>query len=93
MTPNAFLSSLKYVEQLCLTTFFHITNFRNDPPEHPRGPRVPGGSGAKPNSLFRALRHEDFDLQSTFLAKMSSFPDYLDVTWLQTDPNQLVNIY
>ena len=55
------------------------------PQSTPEGPGYPGGQGPNPNSLFRALRHEDFDLQSTFLAKMSSFPDYLDVTRLQTD--------
>ena len=63
------------------------------PQSTPEGPGYPGGQGPNPNSLFRALRHEDFDLQSTFLAKMSSFPDYLDITWLQTHRNQLVNIY
>ena len=63
------------------------------PRSTPECPGYPGGQGPNPNSLFRALRHEDFDLQSTFLAKMSSFPDYFDVTRLQTDRNQLVNIY
>ena len=63
------------------------------PQSTPEGPGYPGGQGPNPNSLFRAPIDVGFDLQSTFLAKMSSFPDYLDVTRLQTDRNQLVNIY
>ena len=42
-------------------------------------PGYPGGQ-LNPNSLFRAPIDVGFDLQSTFLAKMSSFQDYLDVT-------------
>ena len=46
----------------------------------PECPGYPGGQGPKSNSLLHALRHEGFDLQSTFFAKMSSFRDYPMVT-------------
>ena len=57
------------------------------PRSTPECPGYPGGQGPNPNSLFRALRHEDFDLQSTFLAKMSGFPDHSDVTRFRTEIN------
>ena len=44
-------------------------------PECPGYPG-PGGLGPNPNSLFRAPIDVGFDLQSTFLAKMSGFPDH-----------------
>ena len=50
------------------------------PQSTPEGPGYPGGQGPNLNSLFRALQHEGFDLQSTFLAKMSGFRDYPLVT-------------
>ena len=56
-------------------------------------PRVPGGQGPNPNSLSGAPIDEGYDLQSTFLAKMSGFPDHSDVTRKRTDRNQGVNIY
>ena len=57
------------------------------PQSTPEGPGYPGGQGPNPNSLFRAPIDVGFDLQSTFLAKMSSFPDYLDITRRQTEIN------
>ena len=43
----------------------------------PECPGYPGGGqGPNPNSLFRAPIDVGFDLQSTFLAKMSGFPDH-----------------
>ena len=50
------------------------------PQSTPECPGYPGGQGPNRNSLFRALRNEGFDLQSTFLAKMSGFRDYPLVT-------------
>ena len=46
------------------------------PRSTPECPGYPGGQGPNPNSLFRAPIDEGFDLQSTFLAKMSGFPDH-----------------
>ena len=54
------------------------------PQSTPECPGYPGGQGPNPNSLFRALIDEGFDLQSTFLAKMSSFRDYPLVTRIRT---------
>ena len=55
------------------------------PRSTPECPGYPGGQGPNPNSLFRALRHEGFDLQSTFLAKMSGFRDYPQITESQNE--------
>ena len=48
-------------------------------------PRVPGGLGPNPNSLFRAPIDVGFDLQSTFLAKMSGFRDYPQISRFRTE--------
>ena len=46
------------------------------PRSTPECPGYPGGQGPNPNSLFHAPIDEDFDLQSTCLAKMNGFRDY-----------------
>ena len=50
------------------------------PRSTPECPGYPGGQGPNLNSLFRAPIDVGFDLQSTFLAQMSGFRDYPDVT-------------
>ena len=57
------------------------------PRSTPECPGYPGGQGPNPNSLFRAPIDEGFDLQSTFLAKMSGFPDHSDITRFRTEIN------
>ena len=63
------------------------------PQSTPEGPGYPGGQGPNPNSLFRAPIDEGFDLQSTFLAKMSGFRDYPQISRFRTNRNQGKNIY
>ena len=50
------------------------------PQSTPECPGYPGGQGLNLNSLFRAPIDVGFDLQSTFLAKMSGFRDYPQIT-------------
>ena len=63
------------------------------PPSTPECPGYPGGQGPNPNSLFRAPIDVGVDLQSTFLAKMSGFRDYPQISRKVTHRNQFVNIY
>ena len=63
------------------------------PQSTPEGPGYPGGQGPNPNSLFRAPIDVGFDLQSTFLAKMSGFRDYPQISRFRTHRNQGKNIY
>ena len=55
------------------------------PRSTPECPGYPGGQGPNPNSLFRAPIDVGFDLQSTFLAKMSGFRDYPQISRFRTE--------
>ena len=63
------------------------------PRSTPECPGYPGGQGPNPNSLFRAPIDVGFDLQSTFLAKMSGFRDYPQISRFRTNQNQGIIIH
>ena len=53
----------------------------------PECPGYPGGQGPNLNSLLRAPIDVGFRLQSTFLAQMSGFRDYPQITRRQSEIN------